>query len=181
MSKHTIILLAALVGILAMGGSGTFCEATKSDISQQERKQGEIATGMPIIKNFRERKLLKDILETRDENGFNTYTYVFSEMTATWKFFCNSLGYGLPYATRYTNPERYAGSGGSIPEADVNGLFSPATAEGTWILCRDPNGKHVGPVYVEAHVIVSPFILTSNNDCDTATARVKVAAPPDKK
>jgi hypothetical protein len=117
---------------------------------------------MPAIKNFRERKLLKDILELRDQNGLVTYTYVFSEMTATWTFFCNSVGYGVPYATQYTNPERFeynVNGPVTLPQADPTGLFSPASAEGTWVMCKDPSGKDVKPVYVEPRIIVSPFKL----------------------
>lgn len=49
-----------------------------------------------------------------------------------------------------------------LPQADPNGLFSPASAEGTWILLKDPHGSDVKPVYVEPRVIVSPFKLEIN-------------------
>lgn len=122
---------------------------------------------MPAIKNFRERKMLKDILELRDQTGLVTYTYLYNEMTGKLIFFGETIGYGIPYATQYTNPqkvaERYLGGQAAayaiIPQADPNGLFSPAAAEGTWILMKDPNGKDVRPVYVEPRVIVSPFKL----------------------
>lgn len=51
--------------------------------------------------------------------------------------------------------ENYA----TINQADPNGLFSPASAEGTWILMKDPNGDSVKPVYCEPRVICSPFKL----------------------
>ncbi len=46
-----------------------------------------------------------------------------------------------------------------IPQADPNGLFSPASAEGAWVLCLDPADKRTKPVYVEPRVVVSPFRL----------------------
>ncbi len=52
---------------------------------------------MPGIKNFRERRLLKDIFEMRDQADLSTYTYTYSEVTGKFSFFCNSIGYGLPY------------------------------------------------------------------------------------
>jgi len=145
---------------------------------QQEKllAEGTAQTGMPSIKNFRERKLLKDILELRDQTGLTTYTYVFSEMTGKYTFFCHSVGYGIPYATEYTNPQkmeyyRLAGGGygvTTLPQADPNGLFSPSSAEGTWVMCKDPNGPDVKPIYIEPRVIVSPFDM-EKHDSDSET------------
>jgi hypothetical protein len=132
---------------------------------QQERllAEGTAQIGMPAIKNFRERKLLKDILELRDQSGLVTYTYVWNEMGGRLVFFCDSIGYGIPYATQYTNPLKadYQHSSAVIAQADPNGLFSPASAEGTWVMCKDPGGDSVQPVYVEPRIIVSPFKLHS--------------------
>jgi hypothetical protein len=76
---------------------------------------------------------------------------------------CDSVGYGLPYATQYTNPQHLAydnAHGGVIlPQADPNGLYSPASAEGTWVLCVDHKDGKAKPVYVEPRVIVSPIPL----------------------
>jgi hypothetical protein len=137
--------------------------------AQQEKllQEGTAQTGMPAIKNFRERKLLKDILELRDQNGLVTYTYLWNEMQGKKVFFCNSVGYGIPYATQFTNPQKahtvtYAGAGittVTVPQADPNGLFSPAAAEGTWVMCKDPHSDKVAPIYVEPRIIVSPFQL----------------------
>lgn len=140
--------------------------------SQQETmlKEATAQTGMPNIKNFRERKLLKDILELRDQDGIVTYTYTFAENSGQIRFFCNSIGYGIPYATEYTSPQRLARwsygngeTGVAIAQADPNGLFAPQAAEGTWVMCSDPGeaGK-VRPVYLEPRVIVSPFKIAGS-------------------
>lgn len=142
---------------------------TSDDIqrAQSERilQEGTAQVGMPAIKNFRERKLLKDILELRDQEGFSTYTYVWNEMNGKLVFFCNSVGYGIPYATQFTNPQKIgwvvsgsqAAAGLTLPQADPNGLFSPSAAEGTWVMCKDPKGDGVKPVYIEPRIVVSPF------------------------
>lgn len=140
---------------------------TSDDIQRRQQEkllaEGTAQTGMPAIKNFRERKLLKDILELRDQEGLVTYTYLWSEVTGKKVFFCDSIGYGIPYATQYTNPAKVESSGSKadlvIPQADPNGLFSPASAEGTWVMCKNPDGNEARPVYVEPRVIVSPFKL----------------------
>lgn len=122
-------------------------------------------TGMPNIINNRERKLMKDILEMRDQDGLITYTYLVAEQTGKLIFICDSIGYGLPAATQYTNPEKVVRdngqSFGTIPQADPNGLFSPGAAEGTWVLCKDPNGTETRPVYMEPRIVVSPFQLST--------------------
>lgn len=163
---HILGLLAVAPLLLANDG----CEPQKDNSDtiqrqQQERllSEGTSQVGMPAIKNFRERKLLKDIFELRDQDGLVTYTYLYNEMTGKTVFFCNSVGYGIPYATEFTNPQKPYGYSDraltTIAQADPNGLFSPSSAEGTWVMCQDPGGKDVRPVYVEPRVIVSPFRL----------------------
>ena len=88
-----------------------------------------------------------------------TYTYLYNEMQGKLVFFCNSLGYAVPYATEFTSPQKNVYNAVVLPQADPNGLFSPAAAEGSWIMCKDPNGKSARPVYVEPRLIVSPFKL----------------------
>src|SRR5260221_7140453 len=153
-------------------------ECNSSDTKQRDAQEkilleANAQTGMPAIKNFRERKLMKDILELRDQDGLVTYTYTFSEMTNKLSFFCDSIGYGLPYATQYTNPQKiekeYNSGFAILPQADPNGLFSPSAAEGTWIMCKDPNGPDVRPIYVEPRVIVSPFKLNAAGQQDQVT------------
>ena len=162
-----IILLLALALILPA------CiqpDKTSDSIQQKQQElllaEGTAQIGMPAIKNFRERKLLKDIIELRDQTGLVTYTYLWNEFTGKKVFFCDSIGYGIPYATQFTNPQKIvyradqnnrASTDSVIAQADPNGLFSPASAEGTWVLCKDPKGTDVKPLYIEPKVIVSPF------------------------
>ena len=146
---------------------------TSDDIQRQDQEkllqQGTAATGMPNIVNFRERKLLKDILELRDQDGLVTYTYLYNEMTGKKVFFCDSIGYGIPYATQYTNPQKaewHTEHGYVVtPQADPNALFSPASAEGTWILMKDPESKEVRPQYIEPRIITLTYKLKGAASC----------------
>ena len=123
------------------------------------------SVGMPAIKNFRERRLLKDILELRDQAGVTTYTYLQSQQSGKLVLLCDSIGYGIPYATQFTNPQkRYLNSSLSLPQSDPNGLFSPASADGTWVMCKDPSGDSVKPVFIEPRIVVSPFRLKNVED-----------------
>jgi len=152
-----------------MGATEDSCDPQpSSDLIQRIQQEtilqeGTRETGMPNIHNFRERKLLKMILELRDEANLTTYTYLFNTMAGkVGEKLCDSIGYPIPYATEYTNPQKpispWQGTV-TIPQADPNGLFSPTSAEGTWVLCKDPNSPDVKPVYVEPRVVCSPFAL----------------------
>lgn len=167
--------IAALFPLLGGADSGCNYKPSSNDIQreQQERMltEGTAQTGMPAIKNFRERKLLKEIFELRDQTGLVTYTYFFNEMTGKiGDKLCDSIGYPFPYATQYTAPEsvqRYYLKGDNsqsnawgstrLPQADPNGLFSPSSADGTWVMCKDPNSDAVRPVYSEPKVVAFPF------------------------
>jgi hypothetical protein len=158
-------IILALVFLSFLGGD---CDddSDERQTKQQETilAEGTSQVGMPAVKNFRERKLLKDIIEMRDQTGLVTYTYIVPEQTGKLVFLCDSIGYGIPAATQFTNPQKIT-CGHShcqpIPQADPNGLFSPSSAEGTWVMCKDPKGNDVKPVYIEPRILVSPFPLST--------------------
>jgi hypothetical protein len=135
--------------------------AQKQEILMQEANR---QVGMPNIKNFQERKLLKMILELRDQENLVCYAYIVAEMTGKLVYIGKCIGFGIPYSTEYTNPAitvegRTQGEFTTLPQADPNGLFMPPSAEGTWLMMVDPNNNEPRPVYIEPRVIVSPFKL----------------------
>ena len=164
-----ISLLAALLLISGTAHAQFWGNPTADDQTRQQQEllqtQALNSIGMPAIKNFAERRQLKQIYELRDQN-IATYTYLVGLDGKIGDKLCNSVGFGIPYATQYTSPQRIAefnetpGRGTvTLPQADPNTLFSPATADGTWILCLNPETKQAVPLYVEPRVIVSPFKL----------------------
>lgn len=162
--KKLLMIVIVLTSFALMSNSG--CEKTSDDTQriQQEKILGEgtSAVGMPAIKNFRERRILKDILELRDQEGLVTYTYIFSEITGKYTYLGETIGYGIPYATQFTNPMKSNGSYGPLPQADPNTLFSPSSAEGTWIMMYDPVNKKTSPQYIESRVSVFSFKLRAS-------------------
>ena len=160
--KKIIIATSAIgIGVLL-----TACDVKESSTQIERRKQEELSlnavqqVGMPAIVNFAEKRMMKDILELRDQNVATT-TYIV-DMNGKMHKICNSVGYGLPYATQYTNPQRISGDGHgyvTLPQADPNGLYSPASADGTWVLCIDPKTSKAKPVFIEPRVIVSPITI----------------------
>jgi hypothetical protein len=155
-----ILTLVAVATLL------TACDVKESSTQIERRKQEELTlqavtqVGMPAINNFAEKRMMKDILELRDQNVATTAYIV--DMNGKLHKICTAVGYGLPYATQYTNPQRIAGDGHgnvTLPQADPNGLYSPASADGTWVLCVDPKSGKPRPVFIEPRVVVSPFPL----------------------
>jgi len=141
------------------------CEVEESGEELQARQQKEKtkiavqSTGMPSIVNFTEKKNMKMILEMRDNQGLRTYTYM-RDMNGNLHKLCDSIGYPLPYATQYTNPQQLHTSqygNVSYPMADPNGLYSPSSAEGTYVMCLNPESKAITPVYVEERLITSTY------------------------
>ena len=148
-------------------------DQVQSQLQEQNLQQGTAELGVPSIVNFREKRLLKDLYELRDQNGLVTYTYTWSPMTGKFIFLCNSIGYPFPYSTQYTAPQRpelhqgssYDGGNLMVPQAEPNGLYPPNSAEGTWVICLSPNGKlqyngkKILPVYMEPRVAAFPWKL----------------------
>lgn len=140
------------------------CSEIKPDADDIQRKatteltkEAQSQVGMPSITNFAERKLMKRILELRDDPKLITYTYIVT-LDGKLVFLTKSMGYGLPYATQFTNPERidyYSSGSNVIPQPDPNGLFMPSSADATWIIAINDDGS-TEPMYVEPTVIVSP-------------------------
>ena len=153
-----ILLLLSLVGCEALPRSS---DEVQRAAQEKLSKQATQEVGMPAIVNFQEKRMLKMILELRDTN-IATTTYII-DMNGKLHKLCSSVGYGFPYATQYTNPQREGGGGQAgyftLPQADPNGLFSPSGADGTWVMCLNPKTKKVAPLYVEPRVIVSPYEL----------------------
>jgi hypothetical protein len=158
----------ALVGALALTqcGIGSSTSDDRQSAEQaQSLAQAHAQVGMPSLPGFQEKRMVKDLYELRDKQ-IATHVYIVNEMAGCLVYLGSAVGYGLPYATQYTAPTRTARTtdlapdGTQIPQAEPNGLFMPSSAEGTWLMLKDPQGDAVKPIYVEPRVIVSPFRLT---------------------
>lgn len=170
MKKCLITLMVCAVIFIMCSAESCLGTPSSDDIqrNQQEKILAEETrqVGMPNIVNFRERKLMKDIIELRDQMNFATYTYYFNAFTGKiGDKVCDSVGYPIPGATQFTNPQKIEWAGGetnalvTLPQADPNGLFSPASEDATWVMCKNPNGPDIKAVYVEPKVICSPWKL----------------------
>jgi len=171
MKKVKYLLSFVLVLILMSS-----CEPIAPTSSEKQGAMQETAlqeavreVGMPAITNWLEMKTLKTVYEKRDNNKLINYAYAFSEVTGKFIFMGKCIGFPIPYATQFTAPERPAKRTETfeegnllVPQADPNGLYSPASADGTWLLLINPETGEPQPIYMEPKVTVTPFPLNEN-------------------
>lgn len=138
----------------------------QAEKTQQIQSQLDSKLGLPNVSNGQEKRLLKELYELRDKSDLATYTYTFSEVTGELKFLGKSIGYGIPGAIQYSNPQRVEivrvqGVGYEVvtlPQPEPNGLFMPDSVSATWVYLIASDGS-VSPTYVEPTITVSLFPL----------------------
>lgn len=165
----SIIVLCVMLAAVTMGvdscGSSQPSEADKAQQAKTARlmSEAERQVGMPTVKNFQQRKLMKAVYELADRESLVCYVYIKSDYQGKLMYIGKSLGFGVPFSAQFTNPEYIAqrsNTYGSVtlPQPDPNGLFMPTSSSATWLLMLDQkNEPH--PVYLEPEIVVSPFPL----------------------
>ena len=166
-----------LIAIFAIGLTSCVDSPSKAPSADQElAKQTEQAmqeanreTGYPAITNFQEKKVMKYIYELRDQEDLICHAYYFNTLEGKLgDYIGKCIGYGLPYSTQFSNPEKvmensksstYGSVYGTLPQPEPNGLFMPEGLSATWLLLIDPETNEPRPVYIEPTIVVSPFKL----------------------
>lgn len=173
MKKSILLFMIAILSFTLMSNSG--CKKQVRPAADQElQRKTEVAAaeanrqvGMPAIINFQEKKHLKWIYELCDQEDMICYAYLFNSLKGEiGQYLGKCIGYGIPYSTQFSNPNKNLDDGGYngmantlMPQAEPNQLFKPEGLSATWLIMIDPNTKKPRPVYVEPTIIVSPFKL----------------------
>ena len=135
------------------------------EAKQQEElsKQAIMSVGLPNISNFYEKKTLKKIIEMRDNPKLVNYLYTRNDMTGKWIYEGKCIGFGIPYTTQYTNPEKMGTVEGgeygaenpyTLPQADPNGLYSVPNGTATWVIKVGDKGQQTIE-YIESEIRVT--------------------------
>jgi hypothetical protein len=170
--KMKIIAAMAFVGFGIIGCT-PIPQPTANDTQREQQSsinnEGAHEVGMPAIKNFRDMRGLKYWYERRDQANLLTYSYT-KNLEGRWVYFCDSIGYPIPGGTQYSAPQamqrysvrdsRYSETSingwnwgvAALPQAEPNGIYPPSTAEGTGIICINPNNNKAEAVYAEDKV-----------------------------
>ena len=155
------VILAIGVSIVFSFTGCTYGSSTAED-QQTQQTDSELAqinqeVGMPNITNFTEKKLMKQIYELRDQSNLICYAYS-KNMDGKYTYLGECQGYGLPYSTEYTNPEKEIDNGtdgvATIQQADPNGLYMPSSANATWLVMIDEKTGKQEVRYEESDVTV---------------------------
>lgn len=167
---NTLLFVAvlAVLALTAFAPAHAFWGTPSSDRAanaQQEQmlREAHSSIGLPAIRNFREKRLLKMIYELRDQDGLRTYTHIVAQQTAKPVLLCNSIGYPISDATGFTGPDKVVRDNGTafgtVTQAEPNGLFTPDASDGYWVMCLDPKAGKATPTFVTGQVIVTTFPL----------------------
>jgi hypothetical protein len=117
----------------------------------------------PVFNYSLPRHLMVELYKAKNQN-LATYSYVISPYTGKVIWYSPSLGYPIPGGTQLTNSQARDSSTSTVvlPQAEPDGLYTPSTSEGTYVMCVDSDGM-VTPAYVEDHVLCSVVPLKINN------------------
>lgn len=185
--KKAFLIATAIPLLLANNGScsddtdpasARQAQATRTAMNAADRE-----VGMPRIKNFAQRKLLKNAYEDMDQT---TLVYVYTQ-ALDGKFVClgQAVGYGVSLGTQFTAgqyPQRVnvPWSSGEktatseiylIDQPEPNGLYQPTNGAATIVNLIDPATGVAHTALVEPDVVTIPSKLPAS--------AVSVACPGD--
>ena len=166
MKKMIAMAIIAVIGAYCLYG----CDETytgsssgqESAYQEQLMQQSAEEVGNPDITEFYEKKLAKEIFEKRDDSDLICYVYN-QNYDGHYIYVGKSMGYGLPYSTQYTAPEKlkqggYANTGYwavTVPQADPNGLYSADGLSATWLMMIDEETGENYIMYCEPTIVVT--------------------------
>lgn len=162
--KKTLLALALLAATTAASAQWWGeASSTTAASDQQERmlKEAHKSIGLPAVRNFREKRLLKMLYELRDQDGLRTFTYLVAQQTGKVVKLCDSMGYPLSDATGFTSPDRVVRDNGTafgtITQAEPNALFTPDSSNGYWVMCL--GSDKATPAFVTGDLVVTSYPL----------------------
>lgn len=171
---RTVLLIALSAVLVSCEQSASSQSAETKQDERTERLLDEVNNklGMPNIRNFQQKKIMKMIYELCDQEELICYAYLQSQLTGKLTFVGKCYGFGVPFSAQYTNPEVvvsdqwYNGGGYGVtkPQADPNGLYMPTGSSATWLMMIDPESQEARPVYFEPSITVSPFPLPTGDE-----------------
>lgn len=145
----TLMLGCVGVGLLTLQGCDSSGVREEQDVERQQmlyvRNQPS-----PQFDWSLERHLLVELYTARNR-AVATYTYVRNQFTGKIMSWCPSIGFPISAATQLSNTMKSYNSQFALPQAEPNGLYSPTSSRGAWVMCLNKDGK-VAPRYYEQDI-----------------------------
>lgn len=175
-SGMKIAVVLVPMAVMLGGADGDGCSNTPPSAAAVEQRSQDIQMDqflrnqpVPSFDWSLERHMLIQLYAAR-QRATNTFSVVQSEFTGKILWSCPSMGFPLPYATQLTNPSQIIykhhpsekDASGVVAQQEPNGLFSPGSADGTWVPCVDEKGR-ITPVYEERKVTTFLRPVTEQN------------------
>lgn len=157
--NRVFFLLLAGAAILAIACETADTREERNTV-QRQKEQFRKSHPAPFFEWSLESHLMTKLYQARN-SAVSTWSYVWDPFRGKISWECPSIGFPIPGGTQLTNPEQWVRGGTSgtsivvLPQAEPNGLFSPQTAMGTYVMCVNPDGT-VSPAYVEDNVRTFP-------------------------
>lgn len=130
MNKMLVAAALTAIGLSGLTSCDNSAESKDAQLTAERQQEANRQVGLPNIVNWQEKRLVKQIYEVRDQEKLMTYTCLTSR-DGIPVILTRSVGYGIPYGTQFTNPQKSYGAQYSLPQSEPNGLFMPNTAEST--------------------------------------------------
>ena len=148
MKKQLLYTMLIPLSLLFMGCNESQ-ERIDSRSVENQQKQYAITQPIPVFRHSIEREMVIKLYKLRNQKVL-THT-VWRSDYGMIEGDCPSMGYGIPYDTSLTNPDRYYANGATIAQAEPNGLFASTNTSATWVMCIGDYGN-LEPIYVESKV-----------------------------
>ena len=186
MNKRFTLACLPVVALCCMADSCDNQPSARSKEASIVEKQNQIyvATQPPPVFDWSlERHLLTELYKARN-NAVATYSYVRNQYTGKVMSSCPSVGFPISAATQLTNPQMIAAKEYqtgvlALPQAEPNGLFTPAESRGTYVMCLNKDGK-VTPRYYEQDVeaYVTPMREVDGQLVEVEGAKASITIDP---
>lgn len=158
MKRNKIICIGCSVLMCAtiLTGCGNKGRIEDETASQTALENANDSVGYPEIKNFTEKKNLKEILELRDDPNLICYYYTKNQMDGKYVYQGRCQGYGVPYASSFTSPEYLEHESTTLPLPDPNGMYMQGlSTSATFVMHINEKTNEKEPRYVEEEITVS--------------------------
>ena len=159
--KKLILVGLLLVLFASVAGCANTDDRVEMQVEQQQQQYVN-AQPVPQFDWSLERHVMIELYKARN-NAVSTYSITYSDFRGVITWGCPSIGYPIPGGTQLTNPEKVEYASVTLPQPEPNGLYTPGTSAGTYVMCVNLDGT-VSPVYVEDYVRAYPYPVTTDTD-----------------
>jgi len=174
--KNIFNVLAAVFVVFVMAGCQDTSTTAESESVMKQQKQMLTSQPIPSFNWSLERDLLIQLYNIRNER-VSTHS-VWRSNHGMVEGDCPSIGYGIPYDTSLTNPQRATAQAAdkrytseslaTIEQAEPNGIFASKNTAATWVFCVGSAGA-LNPVYVETKVTAYPYPVEVDYETNRVT------------